>query len=162
MSGRSAVVEEPTLVRLFGGQSVPHVLRVEVPWMALDDDRDPGWSANFCLYSYLHPERDWLLYIGKADQQTVRQRLHGDHKAEVFDFFEGEYGIEQVRVLQGDLVLEEGRRRSSDLLGLVESLLIMRLQPPGNVAYRESRPYRPGLRVKCTGDWPFRRSGFYD
>ncbi len=141
---------------------MPGLLRVEIPWVALDDDRDPAWTENFCLYAYLHPDRDWLLYVGKADYQTVRQRLHGDHKADVFDCFERRYGIDQVRVLQGDLVLEKGRRRSSDLLGLVESLLIMRLQPPGNVAYRASRPYRPGLRVKCTGDWPFKRSGFND
>src|SRR5256884_9921887 len=100
------------------------VLRVEIPWVALDDDRDPTWRESFCLYSYLHPERDWLLYIGKADYQSVRQRLHGDHKADLFDFFARRYGIDQVRVLQGDLVLEEGRRRSSDLLGLIESLLI--------------------------------------
>ncbi len=141
---------------------MPDLLRVEISWIALDDDRDPAWAADFCLYAYLHPDRDWLLYIGKADYQTVRQRLHGDHKADLFDFFARQYGIEQVRVLHGDLVLEEGRRRSSDLLGLVESLLIMRLQPPGNIAYTASRPYRPGLTVKCTGDWPFKRSGFHD
>jgi hypothetical protein len=141
---------------------VPKTLIVEVAWVALDDDQDPAWGANFCLYAYLHPERDWLLYIGKADHQTVRQRLHGDHKADVFDFFERQYGIEQVRVLQGDLVPEEGRKRSSELLSLIESLLIIRLQPPGNVAYRESRPYRPGLQVKCTGHWPFKRAGFHD
>jgi hypothetical protein len=137
-------------------------LRVEIRWVELEDERDPGWQANFCLYAYLHPERDWLLYIGKADLQTVRERLHGDHKAELFDFFWQRYGIDGVRVLQGDLVLEDGRRRSSELLGLVESLLIMRLQPPGNVANTRSRPYRPGLRVKCTGDWPFKRAGFHD
>src|SRR2546425_9164192 len=140
---------------------MPDVLRAYIPWIALDDDRDPTWSENFCLYAYLHPDRDWVLYIGKADYQTVRQRLHGD-QGRSFRFLRPTHGIEQVRVLQGDLVLEEGRRPSSDLLGLVESLLIMRLQPPGNVAYRASRPYRPGLRVRCTGDWPFKRSAFYD
>lgn len=141
---------------------MPNLLRLEIPWISIDDDRDPEWGADFCLYAYLHPEREWLLYIGKADYQTVRQRLYRDHKADLFDFFCERYGIERVRVLQGDLVLEEGRQRSSELLELVESLLIMRLQPPGNVAYRSSRPYRPGLRVKCTGDWPFKKSGFYD
>lgn len=94
--------------------------------------------------------------------QTVRQRLHGDHKAELFDFVSQRYGIEAVRVLQGDLVLEDGRRRSSPLLADVKSLLIMRLQPSGNVANTCSRSYRPGLRVQCTGDWPFRRTGFHD
>jgi len=72
---------------------MPDVLRVEIPWVALDDDRDPTWRENFCVYSYLHPERDWLLYIGKADYQTVRQRLHGDHKADLFDFFARRYGM---------------------------------------------------------------------
>ena len=138
------------------------MLRVELPWYLLDHDRDPAWRRKFCLYAYLHSARDWLIYIGKSDRQTVRQRLHGDHKAALFEFFWDKYGIDQVRVLQSDLVLEEGRRRSSDLRGLVESLLIMRLQPPGNIAYRASRPYRPGVGVKCTGDWPFKRSGFYD
>lgn len=141
---------------------MPDVVRVEIPWCELEHDRDPAWQANFCLYAYLHPDRDRLLYVGKADYQTVRQRLHGDHKADLFDFFDRKYGIEQVRVLQGDLVLEEGRRRSSELLGIVESLLIMRLQPPGNIASTRSRAYRPGLRVRCTGDWPFKRAGFHD
>src|SRR5260370_14996849 len=121
------------------------VLRVEMPWIALDDDRDPAWAADFCLYAYLHPERDWLLYIGKADYRTVRQRLHGDHKGDLFDFFERRYGIDQVRVLQGDVVLDEGRRRSSELLGDVESLLIMKPRPPSNLAYTATRPYRPAL-----------------
>ena len=141
---------------------MPELLQVEVPWVALDDSRDPAWRANFCLYAYLHPERDWLLYVGKADYQTVRQRLHGDHKADLFDFLARRYGIDEVRVLQGDIIPEDGRRRSSQLLALVESLLIMRLQPPGNVASTRSRRYRPGLRVHCTGDWPFRRTGFHD
>src|SRR5436309_2393381 len=107
------------------------ILRVEIPWVELEHHRDPAWRANFCLYAYLHPERDWLLYIGKADFQSVRQRLHGDHKAALFRFFWRDYGIEQVRVLQGDLVLDENRRRSSGLLGTVETLLIMRLLPSG-------------------------------
>src|SRR5437773_1525541 len=123
------------------------ILLVEVSWTELDDNRHPYWRADFCLYGYLHPERNWLLYIGKADWQTVRRRLYGDHKAELFDYFRCRYGIDQVRVLQGDIVLEGGRRRSSQLLGLVESLLIMRLQPPGNVACTSSRHYRPALRV---------------
>jgi len=141
---------------------VCEILRVELPWYLLDHDRDQAWQANFCLYAYLHPERDWLLYVGKSDRQTVRQRLHGDHKAALFGFFWHRYGVDQVRVLQSDLVLEEGRRRSPELLGDVETLLIIRLQPPGNIANTRSRPYRPGLRVTCTGDWPFKRAGFHD
>jgi hypothetical protein len=137
-------------------------LRVKVPWYELDDDSDPAWRANFCLYAYLHPDRNWLLYIGKADYLTLRQRLHGDHKADLFNYLCRRYDIDCFRILQGDLVLEEGRRRSGELLSFVESLLIMRLQPPGNIACTRSRVYRPGLRVHCTGDWPIKRAGFHD
>lgn len=140
---------------------MPEPLDVQVHWTRLMDN-SPEWQTNFCLYAYLHPERNWLLYIGKSDYQTVRQRLHGEHKDELFRFFWRKYAIDWVDVIQGDLVLEEGGRRSSELLALVESLLIMRLQPPGNVANTESRTYRPGLRVKCLGDWPLKRSGFRD
>src|SRR5258708_31162234 len=99
---------------------MPEILRVELPWYSLDLDRDPAWQANFCPYAYLHPERDWLLYIGKSCCQTVRLRLHGDHKAALFGFFWHKYGIDQVRALQSDLVFEEDRR-SSELLGHIET-----------------------------------------
>jgi hypothetical protein len=62
------------------------ILRVEVPSYELDGDSDPAWHANFCPHAYLHPDRNWLLYIGKADYQTLRQRIHGDHKADLFDY----------------------------------------------------------------------------
>jgi hypothetical protein len=141
---------------------MPSQCRLEIEWTRLEEPRDALWGANFCLYSYLHPETDRILYIGKADYQTVRQRLHGEHKSELFEFFWRAFRLDDVDVIQGDLLPEEGRRRSTQLLTHVESLLIMRLQPPGNVAYTRSRPYRPGLRIKCTGAWPHRRTGFHD
>jgi hypothetical protein len=136
-------------------------LNVIVDWTKLGP-RHSLWDGTFCLYAYLHPENDRILYIGKADYQTVRQRLYGSHKNEIFDFFWRKYGIEKVNVIQGELMLEEGRRRSTELLADVESLLIVRLQPPANIAYTRSRTYRPGLRVRCIGDWPHRRTGFHD
>ena len=142
--------------------AMPTLCRVEINWTRLGELRDPLLGTNFCLYSYLHPATDRILYIGKADYQTVRQRLQGEHKSELFDFFWEAFDLEEVAVIHGDLLPEQGRRRSIQLLSDVESLLIMRLQPPGNVAYTRSRPYRPGLRVKCTGDWPHRRACFYD
>ncbi len=65
-------------------------------------------------------------------------------------------------MIQGELELEEDRRLSSQLLADVESLLVMRLQPPGNISSTRSRIYRPGMRVKCAGDWPHRRNAFHD
>jgi len=141
---------------------MPEILQVEIPWVELDDRWDPSWRASFCLYAYLHPSREKILYIGKADYQTVRQRMHGDHKSVVFQYLATHQNCDDIRVLQGDLLLEPGRNRSSQLLSHVESLLIMRLQPPANVACTRSRAFRPGLRVRCTGQWPLKRSGFHD
>jgi hypothetical protein len=140
---------------------MPEPLYVEVDWTRLEEG-SPEWGSNFCLYAYLHPKHDWLLYIGKADYQTVRERLHGAHKDELFRFFWKKYRIDWVEVIQGDLLPEQGRRRSSELLSHVESLLIMRLQPPANIVSTRSRAYRPGLRVRCLGDWPLKRAGFRD
>src|SRR5262249_54591396 len=94
--------------------------QVEVDWTRIEERRDPLWAANYCLYSYLHPDTDRILYIGKADYQTVRRRFHGEHKSELFAFFWRAYGIDEVAVIQGDVLLEEGRRRSSQLLGVIE------------------------------------------
>jgi hypothetical protein len=134
---------------------------VRIDWTELDE-RDSRWSDEYCLYAYLHPVRDWLLYIGKADYSSVRARLRGDHKAALFDDLSAEYGIDAVRVLHGELLLAEERRRSSALLADAESLLIMRLKPFGNIHARSSRISRPGLSVECTGDWPFKRRRFRD
>lgn len=138
------------------------LVNVWVHWTELQNDRNRLWSANYCLYAYLHPKRDWLLYVGKAGGSTVRQRLSGDHKHRLFRDLKKHYGIEGVRVLVGGLELEEGRYRTAELLADVESLLIKRLQPYGNISARSHRTARPGMRVHCVGDWPFNRSAFRD
>ena len=137
-------------------------MRVILEWTELQNGRDPLWGDEFSLYAYLHPSRDWLLYIGKADYSTIRRRLHGDHKSSLFRDLDRQYGVDGVRVLHAGLVLEGGRRLSSELLADVESLLIIRLQPFGNIQSTRSRVLRPGLRVECTGDWPFKRKRFED
>ncbi|MGH8630544.1 MAG: hypothetical protein ACREU7_07240 [Burkholderiales bacterium] len=129
---------------------------VELDWTNMEEDRDPLWADALCLYVYLHPERDWLLYIGKADHSTVRQRLHGDHKAQLWR----EYEIATVRVMHGDVVVDG--RRTSQLLSDVETLLIKRLRPFGNIQSTRSRISRRGMRVHCLGDWPFKRWRFHD
>ena len=137
--------------------------RVVVQWSSLTR-RDPRWHAGLCLYAYVHPSNKRLLYLGKADLQSVQRRLYGSHKDAVFDEIWDLYALEphELEVLQGELMLEEGRRRSSQLLSDVESLLIIRLKPRCNIASTRSRIYRPGLRVDCVGDWPHRRWRFRD
>jgi hypothetical protein len=135
---------------------------VWVHWTELDSDDYGRRDEQYCLYAYLHPTRNQLLYIGKADYSTVGQRLHGDHKDQLFEDIWRSYGVDEVRILHGELEAEEGYRRSSELLADVESLLIMRLQPFGNISTTQSRIARPGLRVHCEGDWPFKRRRFHD
>jgi hypothetical protein len=135
---------------------------IEIDWTHLDDERHPLWADSYCLYAYLHPSRDWIVYIGKADYSSVRRRLHGDHKSELFGDIKRKYGTNGVRVLHGQLYAAKGIRRTSELLADVESLLIMRLQPFGNIQSTSGRICRPGLRVHCLGDWPRRRRRFHD
>ena len=135
---------------------------VWVHWTRLDSDDDPRWDEQYCLYAYLHPTRDRLLYIGKADYSTVRARFRGEHKDQLFEDIWRVYGFDEVRVLHGELELEAGYRRSSQFLTDVESLLIKRLQPFGNISTTRTRIARSGLRVHCEGDWPFKRKRFHD
>lgn len=137
-------------------------MQVKIAWTLIDDEAHPLWNASFCLYAYLHPRRNLPLYIGKSDYSTVSGRLRGKHKAKLFRDIEREFSIDMMRVLQGELLLEEGRRRSSGLLADVESLLISHLRPYGNISSTQSRISRPGLHVTCRGDWPFNRKLFYD
>ena len=137
-------------------------MRIEIDWSWIEDDEDARWQDQYCVYAYFHPTHDWLLYVGKADYATVRQRTHGRHKEELFDDITAEYGVEYLRAMHGALLLPEGTRRTSQLLSDVESLLIIRLQPRWNTQSRQSRISRPGLRVRCAGEWPFKRAGFVD
>lgn len=133
---------------------------VEVDWTHLNE-RDPRWQDRRCLYAYVSRRGD-ILYIGKAGRQTVAQRRTGSHKDKIFRFCERKLGIREFGLLHGCLSLEDARRLSPELLTDVESLLIIRLRPPCNIASTRSRYLRPGLRVRCTGQWPHRRTGFRD
>lgn len=116
-----------------------------------------------CLYAYLHPRTDNLLYLGKADRQSVGQRMKGRHKDDVYEYLEREHRVQKLRPLIGELLLDEKQRYSSALLADVESLLINQIAPPCNVSCIGSRIERPGLTVVCRGDWwPLRQRTFHD
>ncbi len=55
---------------------------VEVDWTYLNT-RHRLWSDQLCLYAYLHPARDWLLYIGKADFQRTSPNVGRPQEATV-------------------------------------------------------------------------------
>jgi len=132
---------------------------VEVHWT-----RRPRENYHLCLYAYLHSNTKRILYIGMAGRLTVGERMSGRHKKELFGYLYEEFGLKREKLLtiQGELELAEGARRSKALVSDVESLLIKRLKPLGNIKARDSRISRPGLRVRCLGDWPYHKSVFRD
>lgn len=126
---------------------------VELRWEYADAEDD---RLDFCrvLYAYLDSESSEILYIGKADFSTVRERLYGPHKEAIFDAFVNEINLSILHVIVGVLSLPKNSRFSSQLLSDIESLLIMEVQPSFNKQSRKSRIARPGLVVQCVGDWP--------
>lgn len=136
-------------------------MQVDILWEIADDQL---MQETRCLYCYLHPDTDDILYIGKAYGTSVQQRFNALDKDSLFQDVESDFGISdrEVEVLVGILGLEVGRRLSRELLADIESLLIKRLQPFGNIQSKQTRISRRGLSVNCLGEWPSWRSFFRD
>jgi len=132
-----------------------------VRWRMASDDSQL-WDYVRALYAYFTADNKEILYIGKAGGKTVRERWNRSAKKEFWDALERERNIHEHVVRVGEIWLDEGRKLSRELLLDVESLLIKRLQPWGNIRSRSSRISRPGLRVRCQGDWPLKRREFHD
>lgn len=103
------------------------------------------------------------MYIGKADYCTMWERMRGEHKERLFydlsRYFR--YAVDaRPRVLHGEINILNGQRYSSALLHDLESLLVKRLKPWGNI--QRGLSWRPGLELQCVGDWPFKRKRFRD
>lgn len=136
--------------------------RIEVKWRFLGDEEDDGWNVLGCLYAYLEPDSDEVLYIGKSLGVTVRGRWRRAAKEKFWDDLESERGIHEHAVLLGELWLPSDQELTDELLSDVESLLIQRVSPWGNIQSIKSRISRPGLVVKCSGDWPHHQKTFHD
>lgn len=126
---------------------------VEILWKPIRGHKDPKWGWKRVLYAYLSPDRKKILYIGKAYRMTVRERWCYSGKAGFWDWLESELGITKHIVLVGKINFLEGDRITDQLLSDIESLLIKRIKPPGNIQSKVSRISRPGLRVRCLGGW---------
>lgn len=133
-----------------------------VHWGRIKRDSDPLWDLARGLYAYIAPNGSEILYIGKVDGTTVRNRWTRSAKESFWDDLEKKRQIRQHIVIVGEIELDEGCRLTRELLADIESLLIKRLQPWGNIQSRYSRIPRPGLRVICKGDWPLKKCKFHD
>ena len=132
---------------------------VRIRWCGFHED-DEQWSYTCCLYAYIAPQRREILYIGKCDGCTVRQRW--STKENFWRDLENERRIRSHRIIVGELMLPLNLRLTRQLLSDVESLLICRVKPWGNIQCQNTRIERPGLGVTCTGAWPLSRKTFVD
>jgi hypothetical protein len=136
-------------------------MNVIVDWRVLSD-ADPGWSFDCALYAYCAVDHSEILYIGKTDGTTVRRRWNHSAKETFWDALEGERRIFRHVALAGEIALETQRRLTRELAADIESLLIKRVKPWGNIQCRASRISRPGLRIRCAGAWPLASCEFRD
>ncbi|MBI4248986.1 MAG: hypothetical protein HY611_05740 [Elusimicrobia bacterium] len=114
------------------------------------------------MYAYSTADLREILYIGKVDGTTIRQRWNRQAKANFWNDLEKKRKIYKHSVFAGEAGLPPNARLSMELLADIESLLIKRIAPWGNIQSRTARISRPGLRVRCLGDWPLRKREFLD
>ena len=133
-------------------------MQVDVEWDMLGSaNDDEGWDYQRCLYAYV-TSRNEIVYIGLAWDATVDQRWI--QKRNLWAYLRS-VGISECSALPGEVEVIDGRL-TRQLLGDVESLLIYAEQPSGNVQCTRTRITRPGMTVRCLGDWPGSSSIYYD
>jgi hypothetical protein len=136
-------------------------MEFEVIWKIIKNRSNSKWHFRHCLYAIIHPTNYKILYIGKAWQRTVKQRFHDDDKNSLYDFLSSELNLDNFLFMVGD-ILTDVPRFTDEMLSDIESLLIKRIQPPGNIQSKRTRISRPEMIVTCTGDWPKSPQRFID
>src|SRR5262245_54190719 len=134
-------------------------MSIKIEWKTLLSDSEE-WDHRHVLYAYVNPHTDEIIYLGMAWHRSVRQRFRDRDKNALHDFFLNDLEIEGVGVIVGSICMEG--RLTRQLLSDIESLLIKRLQPAGNIMCRSTRISRPGMRLECFEEWPHQRSRFLD
>lgn len=137
-------------------------MKIEVHWKFADDEADEVLQYRQVLYAYTDSTGGEIVYIGKADASSVKERLSGKHKSEVFRYLDTDLKFKKYGIAVGLFNLPEGKRLTSELISDVESLLINVLEPVANIQCIDSRISRPGMEVICFGDWPYEDDYFVD
>ncbi|MES9851047.1 MAG: hypothetical protein ABW170_04360 [Candidatus Thiodiazotropha sp. L084R] len=137
-------------------------MEIEIHWTFAENEDDEILNFHRVLYAYTDGAGKNIFYIGKADGCSVKQRLRGSHKKDVFEYLEKKVGLSEYGLAVGEFHLPEGRRLSPELISDAESLLIYILKPRANIQSVESRISRPGMELICYGDWPYHENHFVD
>ncbi len=134
------------------------MIDVVLRWYEPDEE---DWDEARCVYAYLDPKTRKIIYVGKADDSSPRERWNGHQADGLFEFFKIDLGLEEWDTIFGEVEEMQGMSSLSfELLLDIETLLIWHVRPPGNVQIGE--PKRPGLRVTCESEWPMKKDVFCD
>lgn len=133
---------------------------LRLSWRAIVNDDDERWFYTRAIYAYLAPNSPEILYIGKCDGCTVRERSR--NKPMFWRDLERERGITHHGVMVAEIDPQMRFRLTRELICDIESLLISAVEPWGNVQCQLTRTARPGLKVLCDGAWPLRQKVFED
>lgn len=132
---------------------------MRVHWSEVFDE-DEAWGWRGVLYALLVGPRDRVAYIGMAWRSSLRERWR--RKPDVWRYITEELGYREHVLLVGEPLVAAGPNLTEKLLRDAESLLIYEIQPPANVQCVRSRTTRPGLSLRCTGDWHHSVNAFTD
>lgn len=81
-------------------------MRARVRWHVIGEDLDPRWRNNCGLYVYLTPDGREILYVGKVDGCTVRQRWRALDKMALRRALERECGLFRHVGIVGEVEFE--------------------------------------------------------
>ncbi len=113
------------------------------------------------LYANVDYRTKKILYIGKADSCSGKGRTTKVYQSKLQDYLFLN-GTTTIASIVGDIILEENRELSHELLSDIESLFIKRLKPIANAQSKMERISRPGMKLICKGAWPHPKHVFLD
>src|SRR6267142_1572655 len=128
-------------------------LNVIITWRPIREEDD--LDERRCVYAYANPaglaSTQAIVYVGKADFQSVRERWNGHQADGLLDELDADHGVPEPLVLVGTVDVVDGTRLTVELLENIEGLLIHFLEPVGN----RKRPtmLRSGLVLTNKGTW---------
>ena len=117
-------------------------MRVGVHWLAPGKVED-AWVLSHCLYAYLAPPNEEILYIGKSWGVSVRQRWVRSAKPDFWDQLESERGIRQHRPLVGLVQPSPESRFTNSAARFARPV-------PGRLAWPQGLPRRVMLKGRIT------------
>lgn len=134
---------------------------VTVNWKYISGNEDEKWDWCRVLYMYLAPNEGEPIYIGQAYACSVRERLRTAEKEDLWGYVK-KLKVTRYALAVGNIIIPRGQNISKELVNDIESLLIYHTLPCGNIMCKDTRISRPGMRIRCRGDWPLPQNIFED